>query len=281
MNIGILGQGYVGTAIKEGFSDFFTHLNTYDKFFSEKSTVNSLKNLVEKSDIIFVCLPTPMKKTGECDLSIIEEEISKIDSYCIKKKKIVVIKSTIPPGSTERFNKFYQNISVIFNPEFLTEKNFIEDFKNQSKIIIGSENQTSSQALKDIYLRVFNDIPIIIIDSKSAEMIKYIVNTFLATKVTFANEIKILCDEAGIDFREIIKIAMLDKRLGESHWQVPGPDGKSGFGGSCFPKDLKGIIFFAETLGIKMDLLCAVWENNLKFRPDKDWEKLKGRAISN
>ena len=94
-------------------------------------------------------------------------------------------------------------------------------------------------------------------------MIKYIVNTFLATKVTFANEIKILCDEAGINFSEIIKIAMLDKRLGESHWQVPGPDGKSGFGGSCFQKDILNLVYLCEYYGLKE--VAEYWHQVVKI----------------
>tara|TARA_Y100000590_G_C15734283_1_gene1018024 strand:+ start:2730 stop:3575 length:846 start_codon:yes stop_codon:yes gene_type:complete len=279
MKIGILGQGYVGTAIKIGFEPYYTNLNTFDKFLKEKSSVKNLEELVECSDIIFVCLPTPMKKTGECDISIVEEEIKKINQYS-NENKIVIIKSTVPPGTTQKINQNNEKINIIFNPEFLTELNFLEDFKNQNRIILGG-NLEGVNVVEKMYQKVFQETPVIKTDSKTAEMVKYITNTFLATKVSFANEMKILCDSIEIDYNEVIEYALYDQRLGSSHWAVPGPDGKFGFGGSCFPKDLQALIKFSELLGINMDVLKSVWETNLKIRSEKDWEKLKGRAVIN
>ena len=279
MKIGILGQGYVGTAIKIGFEPYYTNLNTFDKFLKEKSSVKNLEELVECSDIIFVCLPTPMKKTGECDISIVEEEIKKINQYSNENKK-VIIKSTVPPGTTQKINQNNEKINIIFNPEFLTELNFLEDFKNQNRIILGG-NLEGVNVVEKMYQKVFQETPVIKTDSKTAEMVKYITNTFLATKVSFANEMKILCDSIEIDYNEVIEYALYDQRLGSSHWAVPGPDGKFGFGGSCFPKDLQALIKFSELLGINMDVLKSVWETNLKIRSEKDWEKLKGRAVIN
>jgi len=279
MKIGILGQGYVGTAIKIGFEPYYTNLNTFDKFLKEKSSVKNLEELVECSDIIFVCLPTPMKKTGECDISIVEEEIKKINQYS-NENKIVIIKSTVPPGTTQKINQNNEKINIIFNPEFLTELNFLEDFKNQNRIILGG-NLEGVNVVEKMYQKVFQETPVIKTDSKTAEMVKYITNTFLATKVSFANEMKILCDSIEIDYNKVIEYALYDQRLGSSHWAVPGPDGKFGFGGSCFPKDLQALIKFSELLGINMDVLKSVWETNLKIRSEKDWEKLKGRAVIN
>ena len=104
-------------------------------------------------------------------------------------------------------------------------------------------------------------------------------NTFLATKVSFANEMKQICDELKIDYDKVVEYSTYDERLGKSHWAVPGPDGKLGFGGSCFPKDLNALIKFADELNIGTWVLRSAWETNLDVRPEKDWRELKGRAV--
>lgn len=277
MQIGIIGQGYVGTAIKAGFEDFYK-INAFDKYHTQKNTVPDLKELIKVSDIIFICVPTPMKTSGESDTSIVEHEVEKINKYS-KKRKIVVIKSTIPPGTTKKIKKNCQDIDIIFNPEFLTEVNFIEDFKNQNRIILGGGEKNSINILMKLYRKVFPETPIINTDSTTAEMVKYLTNTFLATKVSFANEMAIICRTIGIDYNELLKISLLDQRLGNSHWAVPGPDGKLGFSGSCFPKDLNALIYYAQKEGVDLNTLKGVWETNLKIRPEKDWLKLHGRAV--
>ena len=110
-------------------------------------------------------------------------------------------------------------------------------------------------------------------------MVKYFLNTFLATKVTFSNEIKQICEKIDIDYDKVVEYSLYDNRIGRTHLSAPGPDGRHGFGGSCFPKDLNALIFLAKQLDIKPDLLSAVWEKNLLVREDRDWEKLKGRAV--
>ena len=130
-NIGIIGQGFVGTALREGLKRTF-QIETYDKFKTESSTCANLEELCEKTFILFLCLPTPMRKDGSCDLSIVESAMSEVDLIS-KGDHIVVIKSTVPPGTTRKFNKMYTNIKVVFSPEFLTEANSIDDFKNQTK----------------------------------------------------------------------------------------------------------------------------------------------------
>jgi len=275
--IGIVGQGYVGKAISSFFSDKNVDLFTYDKFVSDTSNCSSLSKLVELSEIIFICLPTPMKKNGECYTGIVEEVVSDINDYTTK-NKILVLKSTVPPGTSDKLNHDNNNISLIFNPEFLTEANFIEDFLNQKNIIIGGEEKHLSQ-VEELYQTFFPNVSIRKTNAINAEMTKYILNTFLATKVSFANEIKILCDRIGADYDRIIELVCTDNRAGNSHWSVPGPDGKIGFGGSCFPKDINGLLMFAESLGIEMEIIKSAIDVNSKLRPEKDWEKLKNRSV--
>ena len=253
--IGIVGQGYVGTAVRAVFQKHYD-VSTYD-INTELSTYDTLQELVTKSDIIFVCVPTPMNRYGSCNTDIVEDVISDInDSVQIdrlnhnpKVDKIVVIKSTVPPGTTDRLNKDNEHITVIFNPEFLTEANFIEDFKNQNRIIIGGPRPATT-TLRQVYSLVFPDITIVKTGSMTAEMVKYFTNTFLATKVSFANEMKMICDGLNIDYDKVVEYSTYDERLGKSHWAVPGPDGKLGFGGSCFPKDINALVHLCSELNI-------------------------------
>ena len=249
MNIGIVGQGFVGEAIHQGLHGFFK-IETYDKYVTEKSTCGSLEELCKKAEILFICLPTPMNEDGSCNLSIVEETVRKIDEVA-EGHHITVIKSTVPPGTTERLNKKYINANVVFNPEFLTEANYIDDFKNQNRIIIGGPRPHTTR-IKNLYEKVFNNVPIIKTSSTIAEMVKYTANCFLATKVSFANEIKQVCESIDIDYDKVVEYATYDNRLGISHWKVPGPDGKRGFGGSCFPKDINALIYFAKNLDINL-----------------------------
>ena len=284
MKIGIVGQGYVGTAVRVVFQKHYD-TSTYD-INTELSTCDTLQELVTKSEVIFVCVPTPMNTDGSCNTDIVEDVISDInDSVYIgrlnhnpKGDKIVVIKSTVPPGTTDRLNKENDNVTVIFNPEFLTEANFIDDFKNQNRIIIGGKRPATTK-LRQIYSLVFPNVPIIKTGSITAEMVKYFTNTFLATKVSFANEMNLICDKLGIDYDKVVEYSIYDERLGKSHWAVPGPDGHYGFGGSCFPKDINALIKVAEKMDIPPNILSAAWDTNTLVRPEQDWKELKGRAV--
>ena len=282
--IGIVGQGYVGTAVRAVFQKHYD-VSTYD-INTELSTYDTLQELVTKSDIVFVCVPTPMNRDGSCNTDIVEDVISDInDSVQIdrlnhnpKVDKIVVIKSTVPPGTTDRLNKDNEHITVIFNPEFLTEANFIEDFKKQNRIIIGGQRPATTK-LRQIYSLVFPDITIVKTGSMTAEMVKYFTNTFLATKVSFANEMKMICDGLNIDYDKVVEYSTYDERLGKSHWAVPGPDGHFGFGGSCFPKDINALIDVCYKMGVPAKTLFGAWKTNLEVRPEQDWKELRGRAV--
>ena len=275
--IGIVGQGFVGNAIKEGFSPYYT-VRAYDKF---KSTSNQLSNVVEHSDVIFVCVPTPMTETGECHIGIVESVLSDLNTECETQKqtnKICIIKSTVPPGTTKNMNEMFANLDIIFSPEFLTEANAVNDFKNQNRIILGGLNKVTAK-VKPIFARVFPMARIIKTDSKYAEMIKYVTNSFLATKVSFANEINQICEALDIDYDKVIEYAQHDDRLGKSHWSVPGPDGDLGFGGHCFPKDIQALMYLSFKLGVNPTMLAATMAKNDEVREERDWEEMEGRAV--
>ena len=277
MEIGIIGQGFVGTAVREGLKDFF-NIETYD--IAKTCTCKSIEDLLTKSDVVFVCLPTPMEKSGKCHLGIIEPVLKDLDH--INKCKTVVVKSTIPPGTTANWNEQFKNIDIVFNPEFLTEANSINDFKNQNRIIVGGPKKAAS-IVRRLFIKAFPKVKIIKTDSTYAEMVKYITNCFLATKVSFANEMYEICDFLKIDYDKVVEYAMHDERLGYSHWNVPGPDGDFGYGGHCFPKDIKALINVAMELDSNIDpiMLKATNEKNNKVRKNRDWEKQEGRAVIN
>ena len=255
MNIGIIGQGYVGSAIKIGFEPHY-NIETYDKYDEDKSTCD-LTELVETCKVIFVCVPTPMNKDGSCHTDIVESVVKDIDDRVDlgNISKPIVAQETGTPSHD------------------LTEANFIEDFKNQKRIILGGVRQGTNK-LRQIYSKVFPHATIVKTGSKTAEMVKYFINCYLGTKVSFANEMKMVSDEVGIDYDKVVEYATYDERLGKSHWAVPGPDGDLGFGGHCLPKDVSAIVSEFDT-----ELLDSVLKVNNKVRKNKDWEKMKGRAI--
>ena len=275
MKIGIVGQGFVGTAVNEGLKQHF-HIETYD--IAKTSTCKSLADLSEKSDVVFVCLPTPMKKDGSCHIDIVESTLLGLD--VINECKTVVVKSTIPPGTTEKWNSLFTNIQVVFNPEFLTEANSVEDFKNQNRIIIGGPRPATTK-VKRVFAKAFPKVPIIKTSSTIAEMVKYFLNCFLATKVSFANEMYQICEGLDIDYDKVTEYAIYDERLGRSHLNVPGPDGDYGYGGHCFPKDVKALINVAHNLDVSSTMLNATDSKNNDVRKNRDWEKQEGRAVIN
>lgn len=279
--IGIIGQGFVGSAVREGMKKYFDVI-CFDNDPNKFSNSVSVFNVIENSVLCFLCVPTPMKKSGECDLSIVNKALNEIyecTTSLNKNQYIVVIKSTIPPGTTSKLNLEFPNISIVFNPEFLTEANSVNDYLEQNRIIIGGDRPASSK-VKMIFSKAFPRIPIIKTSSTIAETIKYVTNTFLAMKVSYANEVYQICQELNIDYDKVIEYSRYDDRLGNSHWSVPGPDGDFGFGGHCFPKDLAAFEFIAKEMGIDTIMLTAALNKNKKVRKNIDWVKQIGRAVS-
>ncbi len=272
MNIGIIGQGFVGNAVYQKFKTFFK-VFTFD--IKNELCNSTFEELIMNCNIIFLCVPTPMNKNGSCNTEIVKSILFKLNKNT---KSIVVNKSTVPPGTTEKFNNEFKNLKIIFNPEFLTERNSIEDFNNQERIILGGPRSASSEIIQ-VYSTVFPNAHVIKTGSKHAEMIKYFTNCFLANKVSFANEMYQLCKALNIDYDKIVEYSTLDKRLGNSHWAVPGPDGDFGFGGHCFPKDLSALIKISEDLGTVNHILKSIKTTNDNVRKNRDWENMKGRAI--
>jgi UDPglucose 6-dehydrogenase len=301
LEVGIVGLGFVGDAILNAINEAnykltnTTHpnsapiyCNTFDINPSTKPTCETLEDLVELSDVIFVCVPTPLRKSDHsCDTSIVEQVIADI-AVSASEHKLIIIKSTVPVGTTDRLQEQYADHSIVFNPEFLTEANYREDYK-QGEIIIGKPPRTSiimaetalaiqMKILQHASYRSFKNWKIV--TAKEAELFKYVANLFLAVKVSFANEMQSIAAELGMNWSSIQQLAIGDERLGKTHWAVPGPDGHRGFGGTCFPKDMGAFIQFAHGLNVPVPILETVWKRNtIVDRPERDWERLEGRSV--
>ena len=280
-NIGIIGKGFVGSAVQHGFSPNVgcdAEVRVYDK--DPSKSLHPLDETINKSDFVFVSVPTPSNKNGSVDLTILESALCDIANICTNQETIILIRSTIIPGTTRNLQSKFNNLKLVFNPEFLTERSANFDFINQSRFIVGGEKTNTEKVVELFKWRFGNSVAILETNYESAELIKYMANTFFATKISFLNDMKLLSDKSNANWEDVIEGFVRDGRIGHSHLNVPGHDGKYGFGGSCFPKDIQAIIHFADTLGVDMAVLKGTWKTNLKVRPEKDWEQLKGRAVS-
>ena len=271
--IGIIGNGFVGEALAFVFSPS-CKVKIYD--IVKSRSVNSLENTLN-SDFVFICLPTPMNEDGSQDLSYINDFFN--NNYIVE-RPIYIIKSTVLPGVTRDLSKKFSNLKIVFSPEFLTQRTAKLDIITQSRIIIGSDNDKYSDELEKLFLIRFKNKNIIKTNTITAEFIKYMNNNFFATKVSLMNEFYRLSKKIGVDWETALHGFVSDHRIGDSHLDVPGPDGKLGFGGACFPKDINSFIHFAKDNDINMNILEAAWKTNLEVRPEEDWKDLKGRAVS-
>lgn len=273
--INIIGYGYVGSSIGHLCKQVnipFCIVDTINKKDSgEEAYFNDLQQAVKHSEYIhevnwyFVCVPTPSRDDGSCDTSTVESICKQISDYSVKKSNII-IKSTVVPGTTRKISGMMTDlVSVFFIPEFLTERNHLDDALNESKVIVGSIYNTDDikYFMKILYRK---SIDIHVCECEYAEMMKYTINVFLAQKVSFFNGIHDICGKLDVDYLKLRQLFLLDKRIGESHTEVPGPDGKYGFGGTCFTKEMKGMKKLRESLGLSSVILETILEDNQNRR---------------
>ena len=275
--IGIIGNGFVGSAIAFAFG-LDAKVRVHDK--NPKKDIHPIEETINKSEFVFVCVPTPMTSVtgGKIDLSIMDaafREILKVDNGA---DRIYIIKSTVVPGTTKLFKRRYPNLKIVFNPEFLTERAAKLDFINASRVVIGG-NEADTKRVEALYRDRFPHVKIIKTDSESAEFIKYMCNSFFATKVSFINEMKQMSNRLNLDWDSVMDGFISDGRMGNSHFDAPGHDGLHGFGGKCFPKDINAFISFFEYNNIEPKVLKAVWDKNLEVREEYDWSSIEG-AVS-
>lgn len=253
-SIGIVGVGMVGGAVKKYFEDVRgekPHLYDPGKNLGSVEEVN-------QSDIVFVCVPTPYEKDKGFDLQYVESSIEKLEDG-----KVVVIKSTVLPGATEKLQKKYSQHKLLFNPEFLVESKANETMQKPDRQIVGY-TKASKEHAEDV-LRILPEAPFKkIMPATEAETVKYFGNTFLAKKVIFANHMYDLCEKLGIDYNSVAEAASKDPRIGPSHLDVHHA-GYRGYGGACLPKDTRALLQLAENIGVDMKLLKTTEELNNKL----------------
>lgn len=293
MNICVIGTGYVGLVTGTCFAEFGLHVTCVD---SDREKIALLsrgispifepgleemikKNLregrllfttemdkaVENSLVIFIAVGTPSKKDGSVNMTYIDE-VAKSIGENLNGYKVIATKSTVPVGTGERIRKIIQqhakgkkiNFDIVSNPEFLREGSAIEDFMRPNRVVVGANSDQAIAIMKDLYSPLYLiETPFVITNVETAEMIKYASNAFLATKISFINEIANICERVGADVNIVAKGMGLDQRIGPKFLHA-GP----GYGGSCFPKDTLAIAKIAEKHGYRFEIVRAVMQVN-------------------
>jgi len=262
--IGIIGHGFVGSAVANGFK------RDVNKLIVDPLLTNiTLDVLVNDFDAeaVFVCVPTPELDNGDVDVRIASEVLCELSD--LNYQGIVIIKSTITPLHLTTFRDNHSNLRIVYNPEFLTEANSLQDFLNPNMQILGGD-WTDCEYVERLYVNHSNVrvVPTFKVDLTTASLLKYTINSWLATKVTFFNELRSLYDASHTDihWENFTDMLMRDPRMGETHMQVPGPDRLPGFGGHCFPKDTAALIHYAESLGVDLSVLDQAVTKNKNIR---------------
>ena len=263
LKLGIIGKGFVGSAVANGFD------KDVDQFVVDtKLNNNTIKDLIEYDpSLCFVCVPTPQQDTHlDVDISIVRSVLTELNEQ--KYKGIVIIKSTITPQHLTKFKKDF-NLKLVYNPEFLTEANSLQDFIDPNMQILGGKWK-DCEAVEKAYIRhsSVKIVPTFKVDLITASLIKYTINSWLATKVIFFNELKELFDTSSShsSWEQFTDMLTRDPRIGNSHLQVPGPDGRLGFGGHCFPKDTNALLYYAKLKGVDLSVLKQAIKKNDKIR---------------
>ncbi len=255
--IGIVGGGIVGGAVK----NFFPDARVYDKY----KKLDSIEE-VGRARFIFICVPTPY--ASGIDLSMMDDAVGNVTSHLTNPAgQLIVIKSTVLPGITQKYQDKYPQANFAFNPEFLRDKTANEDFVNNDRQIVGYTSKTFESPLVSELLSILPKAPYQkLMPSGAAETVKYAGNNFLALQVIFANQIYDICERAGINYNEVKEILKADKRIGDSHWEIFHTESSTestrgevyrGYGGKCFPKDLDALATAAGDLGVDMSLYNA------------------------
>ena len=260
MKIGVLGMGVVGTAVATGFKIKGFEVMCYDKY-SRNINYSALPDVVRHCEILFVCVPTPNAEDGSIDLSIVDDAIEKMDNLTQHYffERLIVIKSTVTPGTTRAYQEKYSDGNLLFfmSPEFLDSDSALKYFLEPDKIIIGytEKSRTKTHIIESLFLKF--DARIFMMPSDEAELVKYWTNSFYVLKTVFINEMYDLCKELNVDFERVRDAFVKNRRIGNSHFE-PIHKGGRGAGGACLPKDLSAFIHFGEEKKVSLELLKKV-----------------------
>lgn len=276
--IAIIGHGFVGRAIAESMNEYIKVL-----IVDPAQTDLTVQQLPDDVLAIFVCVPTPVGQGGAVDSSIAQSVVREIvERYGPSGSPLVVVKSTLTPEVLTRMSLWYERF--VFNPEFLTERNAVRDFIYSKFHVIGANDPSLAIELRNLYAEHSRvsvvGVPLHVVSISSASLIKYAINSFLAAKVAFFNELFDLVKSTQDASWDHVRDAVAgEPRIGQSHTFVPGPDGKRGFGLSCFPKDTAAIVAYGSTVGAPMSIVKSVIESNSRIR--SRYELDEREAINN
>jgi len=259
LKLGIIGFGFVGNAV--GWAHRSDELVIRDPKLKDSASLDKFTDC----DGIFVCVPSPSTNDGHCDASILEQVIKELLFVVINKQIPIICKTTAPPSVYERLQKEYPN--VVYCPEFLTQANANADYQNAEYFVIGGDYDWAVKAREIIR----HGVPMvhekfIIVSIKTASLYKYMMNSYLATKVTFMNDFKKIADVEEVDWQDLVNLSHEDDRIGYTHMAVPGPDGQYGYGGACFPKDTSALAFYSKLINERFTVLEEVIDVNNKIR---------------
>jgi len=250
--IGIIGLGFVGTAIYKSLVEYkgCSDIVGYDRYKKFDWSVKSLKGCLD-SDMLFLCLPTLYNTfSHDYDYSALEIVLRELDST--NYKGVIIIKSTIIPGTVERLEKICTNLNIIHNPEFLRERCSVEDVNNQQRVILGKGDKCSDEMLERVvnfYNKYYPTASIKIVEARESEALKIYINTFCSVKIQILNELSQLSGKIGVDY-DVVKDMMIDGNwMGPRHTSVPGYDGKPSYGGHCLPKDSRALLSMMKRVG--------------------------------
>lgn len=263
--LAIVGYGFVGRAIAAGFADC-AQLRFHDP--AVPGSV-PLVDLVQ-ADLVFVCVPTPTRD-GACDLSAVEQVLADLAGLACRAP--VVLKSTVPPGTTDRLAREHRALRLLCSPEFLRERSSVADFAATPRVILGwpdGRDDPEAHALVHTVFAERFDVPIVDHRATEAELVKVVANALFAVKVSFANELAEFAEAIGVRWNDLRDTLALDPRIVDDHLAVPGPDGERGFGGRCLPKDGRALLHEAAAQGLDLPVVRAALEANRIRRPDAE-----------
>ncbi len=280
MDIGIIGYGVVGKSVYAAFKDR-AQLHIFDPAYPKNSEEfeGSLDKVWKKSEFIFVCVPTPQKIEpgtygGPFDGTIVDHCMEALGRQASNISKTVVLTSTTLPSRIVEYQKEWPHLRLVVCPEFLKQNTALEDYLNPKFRILGGK-EDDTKAVQELFEKfsICTPCSVKFCDAAGASLVKYMNNTFLATKVSVLNQFYELWEKSGstVEWLQLMEALHLDERLGNSHYQIPGPDGDRGWGGKCYPKDANALLAEAKDMGISLSVLEEAWKYNLSIRKKIDW----------